>query len=110
MGGRGSASGGGGSGRLMGVGRIGSRLIALPNAQTASGQAKDRVRYERVKAGLKAGRDLGAVQLSRLPNGKLYVDQGRHRLLAARELGIKVRVRISRGVAAAEHGTRPLFR
>jgi len=88
----------------MGVGSIASRLIALPRPNGV-----DQVRLARVKAGLAAGKDLGVVQLSRLPNGKLFVENGRHRLQAAHELGIPVRVAISPGHAAAEHGTVPLF-
>ena len=104
MGGRGSSSGGGGGGgKLVSVSSIASRLIALP------GGGKDKVRLARVAEGLKAGRDLGVVKLVRLPNGKLFVDNGRHRLLASHELGIPVRVSISRGVASAEHGTVPLI-
>lgn len=104
MGGRGSSSGGGGSGKLTSVAGLVSRLIALP------GGGKDRVRLERVKAGLLAGKNLGPVQLSRLPNGKLFVGDGRHRLIAAHELGIPVRVKISKGVAGTEVGTVPLIK
>jgi hypothetical protein len=102
MGGRGSSSGGG-SGKLTSVASIASRLIALP------GGNKDPVRMARVREGLKAGKDLGTVQLSRLPNGKLFVEQGRHRLFAARELGIPIRVKITKAHASAEVGTVPLF-
>lgn len=104
MGGRGSSSGGGGSGKLTSIAGIASKLIALP------GGGKDRVRSESVKNALRAGKDLGPVRLSRLPNGKLFVEDGRHRLLAAHELGIPLRVRISKGVAAAEVGTVPLLK
>lgn len=103
MGGRGSSSTGGG-GRLVSVASIADRLIALPGARA------DAARYERVKAGLREGKDLGPVLLNRLPNGKLFVEQGRHRLHAARELGIKVRAKIGRAYAETEIGTVPLFK
>lgn len=107
MGGRGSSSGGGGGtgggGRLTNVDSIASRLIALPGGNT------DKVRMERVKTGLETGKNLGPVQLSRLPNGKLFVEDGRHRLAAARALGIPIRIKITRASAAAETGTVPLF-
>lgn len=103
MGGRGSSSTGGG-GRLVSVASIADRLIALPGARA------DAARYERVKAGLREGKDLGPVLLYRTKNGKLFVDQGRHRLHAARELGIKIRAKIGRGAEGLEVGTVPLFK
>lgn len=102
MGGRGASSSGG-RGETVKVSDIAHRLIALPGGGT------DVNRMNSVAAGLAAGKDLGPVKLTKLPNGKLFVEDGRHRLLTQFANGGSVRAVISRGLAGAEVGTVPLI-
>jgi ADP-ribosyltransferase exoenzyme len=66
-------------------------------------------RMESIRAGLAEGKAMPPVDLNVLPNGKLFVNDGRHRLRVAAERGDPVEVRFSRGAEGADFGTKPLF-
>lgn len=88
----------------MSVADLKDRLIALP------GGGEDKVRLARVSQGLQDKKISGVVDLYRLANGKLFVNDGRHRLIAAHALGIPVKVRISEAKGGKAHGTVPLIK
>jgi hypothetical protein len=50
-------------------------------------------RKERIKAKLVAGEDLGALTVKGADTGRRYLDDGHHRYVAAKELGIPVKVK-----------------
>jgi GNAT superfamily N-acetyltransferase len=66
-------------------------------------------RMENIRRGLDEGVKLDPVDISITPSGKLFVNDGRHRLRVAAERGDDVEVRFSRGSEGTEAGTDPLF-
>lgn len=80
---------------------IEDRLISIP------GEIEGRT--ESIRRGLAEGKKLPPVSVSVLPDGQLFVNDGRHRLREYMARGDKkVRVRFERGSAGADAGTEPL--
>jgi GNAT superfamily N-acetyltransferase len=77
------------------------RLISLPGVIPG--------RQENIRRLLKANTKLDPVDISITPSGKMFVNDGRHRLRVAAERGDDVEVRFSRGSEGTEAGTDPLF-
>lgn len=80
------------------------RLIALPGGGT------DAQRMRGIRDAMNGTGNLPPVELLMLPNGDLFVNDGRHRLLVAIEGNRDVLVRFDRGVAGTEVGTVPLVK
>lgn len=79
-------------------------------------------RMESIREGVKAGKSITTmgkdtkrpIDLTVLPSGKLFVEDGRHRLrvmaeMAAKGEKVRARVRFSKGVDGVENGTVPMF-
>jgi hypothetical protein len=83
---------------------IKDQLIALPNA------GSDPVRLQNIRNAWAEGKELPPIRLGMLPDGRLFVDDGRHRLLVAMEQGRPVLVRLDRSVQEVETNAVPLLR
>lgn len=82
---------------------LAGRLIALP------GGGQDEVRMARARHALATGGN-APVKLYMLPDGQLFVDDGRHRLLAALEQGRPVLATIGKASPNTAVGTVPLVK
>lgn len=81
-----------------------SKLIALPGA------GSDERRLQSVRDAWDSGTNLPPLDLFMTESGDLYVNDGRHRLLAAMEDDRPVLARIGRAAPGVEHGTERLGR
>lgn len=111
--GRGSGAGGGGPANQRGARtdrgpRLGTRFESVGSLEGVTGPFGEeltagagfsRTRLETQKKLLARGQQPGPVQISVSPSGKMSVIDGRHRIAAAREMGLetKLKVRFLRG-------------
>lgn len=56
-------------------------------------QGEHHARKERIKGAMAAGEDLGPLEIRGAGAGRRYLHDGHHRYVAARELGLPVRVK-----------------
>ncbi len=84
------------------ISQIRDRLIAVP------GGGSDPVRMQNMRNMFARGQRLPPAQINMLPDGRLFVDSGRHRVLAAMEDNRRVLIQLSTASAAAAEGTVPL--
>lgn len=82
--------------------KIRDRLIALPMEKL------DAARMQKIRDAWASGKRLKPVQLAMLPDGRLFVEDGRHRLLVALEQNRPVLVKLSKGRKGVAEGTAPL--
>jgi ADP-ribosyltransferase exoenzyme len=87
--------------RTVPIDEMKPNLIALP------GQVEGRA--DAVRAARDAGAAMEPVDIHVLPNGKLFVNDGRHRLRLAAERGEPVKARFSRAAEGADVGAEPMF-
>jgi hypothetical protein len=83
--------------------RVRGRFIAL------AGAGSDAISVQNIRDAFAKERKLPPVKLLILPDGRLYVDDGRHRLLVAIEQGREVLAKFRRTHAEAGIGTVPLI-
>jgi hypothetical protein len=79
------------------------RFIALP------GGGADEIRVQSIRDAWDQGKRLQPLKMVMLPDGRLYVDDGRHRTIVAAQQGRDILVRIGRAATGLDIGTVPLI-